>query len=80
MCFGLRARAGYRVPSGSSVGSSDETRFAAPAVPEFPEEDGEMRGMLEGRMRERGLDSPELSVVATGDELPNRETAAEAKD
>eukprot|EP00961_Rhodomonas_salina_P204505 2759456-Rhodomonas_salina.1 len=55
MCFGLRARAGYRVPSASSVGSSDETRFAAqsPAVPEFPEEGWEMRGMLEGRMRER---------------------------
>eukprot|EP00961_Rhodomonas_salina_P118996 1601457-Rhodomonas_salina.1 len=35
--------------------------------------------MLEWRMQERGLDSPELSVVATGDELPNRETAAEAK-
>eukprot|EP00961_Rhodomonas_salina_P061897 831012-Rhodomonas_salina.1 len=38
-----------------------------------------MRGMLEGRMRERGLDSPELSVVTVGEELLNRETAAVAK-
>ena len=125
MCFCLRARAGYRVSSASSVGddasidlfiselaresewrrliscvsggdvravllcfgmdgtmwgeaagSSDEARVAAPAIPAFPEEDGERRGMLEGRMRERGLDSPELSVVAVGGELPNREIAA----
>eukprot|EP00961_Rhodomonas_salina_P212653 2872188-Rhodomonas_salina.1 len=37
-----------------------------------------MRGMLEGRMQERGFDSHELSVVTAGEELPNRETAAEA--
>eukprot|EP00961_Rhodomonas_salina_P229520 3102036-Rhodomonas_salina.2 len=43
MCFGLRACAGYRVPSGLSVGSSDETSLATQAVPEFPEEDWEMR-------------------------------------
>eukprot|EP00961_Rhodomonas_salina_P261042 3527825-Rhodomonas_salina.1 len=70
LCFGVD---GVWV---KAAGSSDEARVAAPAIPAFPEEDRERRGMLEGRMQERGLDSPELSVITVGGELPNRETAA----